>query len=58
LSSHYFVSRYQLLGACYSTIISYFVAATILVVVFLKENKFGILDLLRFKKDFDLLKKS
>ena len=58
LTSHYFVSRYQLLGACYSTIISYFVAATILVVVFLKENKFGILDLLRFKKDFDLLKKS
>lgn len=57
-TSHYFVSRYQLLGACYSTIISYFVAAAILVVVFMKENKFGFLDLLRFKKDFSLLKKS
>lgn len=57
-TSHYFVSRYQLLGACYSTIISYFVATSILVIVFMKENKFGLLDLLRFKKDFDLLKKS
>ena len=57
-TSHYFVSRYQLLGACYSTIISYFVAATILVVVFMKQNKFGILDIFRFKKEFDLLKKS
>jgi O-antigen/teichoic acid export membrane protein len=57
-TSHYFVSRYQLLGACYSTIISYFVAAAILVVVFMKENKFGIIDILRFKKDFELLKKS
>lgn len=57
-TSHYFVSRYQLLGACYSTIISYFVAAAILVVVFMRENKFGLIDLLRFKKDFELLRKS
>lgn len=57
-TSHYFVSRYQLLGACYATTISYFVAATILVIVFMKQNNFGLLDLLRFKKDFELLKKS
>lgn len=57
-TSHYFVSRYQLLGACYATSISYFVAATILVIVFMKQNNFGLLDLLRFKKDFELLKKS
>lgn len=57
-TSHYFVSRYQLLGACYATTISYFVAATILVSVFMKQNNFGLLDLLRFKKDFELLKKS
>lgn len=57
-TSHYFVSRYQLLGACYSTIISYFVAASILVVMFMRENKFSIIDLLRFRKDFGLLKNS
>lgn len=57
-TSHYFVSRYQLLGACYATIISYFTATIILVFFFMKENKFGLLDLLRFKQDFDLLKKS
>lgn len=57
-TSHYFVSRYQLLGACYSTVISYFVAATVLLIVFIKENKFSIFDLLNFKKDLDLLKKT
>ncbi|MBI3520295.1 MAG: polysaccharide biosynthesis C-terminal domain-containing protein, partial [Bacteroidetes bacterium] len=57
-TSHYFVSRYQLLGACYATIISYFVATAILVFVFMKQNRFGILDLLSFKKDFNLLRKS
>jgi len=56
--SHYFVSRYQLLGACYSTIISYFVAAVILTAVFMKQNKFNVLDLFKFKNDFKLLQKS
>ena len=56
-TSHYFVSNYQLLGACYSAIISYFVASTILVVVFMKENRLRILDLLNFRNDFYLLKK-
>lgn len=56
--SHYLISRDQLLGACYSASLSYFVATIILVVFFLKENKFSFLDLLRFKKDFELLKKS
>jgi O-antigen/teichoic acid export membrane protein len=57
-TSHYFVSNYQLLGACYSTIISYFVAASILVIAFMKENKLTLVDFVYFKKDFELLKKS
>lgn len=57
-TSHYFVSRYQLLGACYSTTISYFVAAIILVIVFMRQNHFNIASLFRFQKDFELLKKS
>ena len=56
--SHYLISRDQLLGACYAASLSYFVATIILVGFFLKENKFSFLDLLRFKKDFELLKKS
>ena len=56
--SHYLISRDQLLGACYAACLSYFVATIILVGFFLKENKFSFLDLLRFKKDFELLKKS
>ncbi len=57
-TSHYFVSRYQLLGACYSTIISYFVATVILVTVFMKQNKFTLFDLLSLKRDFELLRRS
>ena len=57
-TSHYLISRDQLLGACYAACLSYFVATVILVAFFLKENKFSLLDLLRFKKDFELLRKS
>ena len=56
--SHYLISKDQLLGACFAAFLSYFVATVILVGFFLKENKFGFLDLLRFKKDFELIKKS
>jgi O-antigen/teichoic acid export membrane protein len=56
--SHYLISRDQLLGACYAACLSYFVATIILVAFFLKENKFSLIDLIRFKKDFELLKKS
>lgn len=57
-TSHYFVSRYQLLGACYSATISYFVAAAILIVVFMKQNKFKLLDIFKFRTEFGILKNS
>lgn len=56
--SHYLISRDQLLGACYAACLSYLIATIILVGFFLKENKFNLLDLLRLKKDFELLRKS
>ncbi|MES2761522.1 MAG: polysaccharide biosynthesis C-terminal domain-containing protein [Bacteroidota bacterium] len=56
--SRFLIAKDQLLGASYSACLSYFVATIILVAFFLKENKFGFLDLLRFKKDFELVKKS
>jgi O-antigen/teichoic acid export membrane protein len=56
--SRYLIAKDQLLGASYSACLSYFVATIILVAFFLKENKFSLLDLLRFKKDFELLKRS
>lgn len=57
-TSHYLISKDQLLGACFSASLSYLVATVILVFFFIKENKFSVLDLLSFKKDFELLKKS
>ncbi len=57
-TSRYLISRDQLLGACFAASLSYLVATVILVFFFIKENKFSVLDLLRFKKDFELLKKS
>ncbi|MBL7935660.1 MAG: polysaccharide biosynthesis C-terminal domain-containing protein, partial [Bacteroidia bacterium] len=57
-TSHYFVSRYQLLGACYSATISYFVAAAILIVVFMRQNKFKLLDIFKFSTEFGILKNS
>jgi O-antigen/teichoic acid export membrane protein len=56
--SRFLIAKDQLLGASYSACLSYFVATIILVAFFLKENKFNLLDLLKFKKDFELLKKS
>lgn len=56
--SPFLIRNDQLLGACYSASLSYLVATAILVFFFIKENRFSVLDLLRFKKDFDLLRKS
>jgi O-antigen/teichoic acid export membrane protein len=56
--SRFLIARDQLLGASYAACLSYFVATIILVGYFLKENRFNFLDLLRFKKDFELLKRS
>lgn len=55
-TSYYFINRYQLLGACYATVLSYFVASIILVIMFMKEHQFSAGSLFSFKKDFNLLK--
>lgn len=57
-TSHYLISRDQLLGASYSACISYFVATMVLVVFFIRENKLGLLELFNFKKDLELLRKA
>ncbi|MES2565227.1 MAG: polysaccharide biosynthesis C-terminal domain-containing protein [Bacteroidota bacterium] len=57
-TSYFLISRDQLLGACYAACLSYFVATTILVAYFMKENRFSLFDLIKFKKDFELLKKA
>src|SRR6218665_1509446 len=56
-SSYFLISRYQLIGACYAASLSYFMAALVLVVVFMKQNGFGLGDLFSFRKDLGLLKK-
>lgn len=56
--SHYLISKDQLLGACFAASLSYLVATVVLVFFFIRENRFSVMDLLRFKKDFQLLKKS
>ncbi len=55
-TSHYLVSKYQILGACYSTVLSYFVASIILLIMFMKENKMNIIHLLTLGADVHLLK--
>lgn len=57
-TSSYLISKDQLLGACFAASLSYLVATVVLVFFFIRENKFSLIDLLRFKKDFELLKKS
>jgi O-antigen/teichoic acid export membrane protein len=57
-TSYFLISKDQLLGASYAACLSYFVATVILVTFFMKENKFGLLDLLRLKNDINLLKKA
>ena len=56
--SHYLISKDQLLGACFAASLSYLVSTVVLVFFFIRENRFSVMDLLRFKKDFQLLKKS
>jgi O-antigen/teichoic acid export membrane protein len=56
-TSYFLISRYQLIGACYAASLSYFTAALVLVVVFMKQNGFGWKDLLSMQKDLSLFKK-
>ena len=55
-TSYYLVSRYQLIGACYAASLSYFVAALVLVVTFMKQNKFKLNSLFKIREDLALLK--
>ncbi len=57
IASYLLVPRYQLIGACYAASLSYFVAALVLVIVFMKENGFSAKALFGLKKELDLLKK-
>lgn len=55
-TSPVFISRYQLIGACYATCLSYFVASCILVGLFMSENKLSLLSLFKLKGDLKILK--
>lgn len=55
-TSYFLVSRYQLIGACYAASLSYFVAALVLVIVFMKQNGFKFSSLFKIRKDLELLK--
>lgn len=55
-TSYFLVSRYQLIGACYAASLSYFVAALVLVVVFMKQNGFKFLSLFKIREELQVLK--
>jgi len=55
-TSYYFISRFGLIGACYTASLSYLAQALVITLVFMKQNGFGALNLFQFKKDLDLLK--
>jgi len=56
VSSYFLIPRFQLLGACYATSLSYFAASCFLVYLFMKENKLSFVSLFALKGDFKLLK--
>lgn len=56
LTSYYLIDTYKVLGACYATCLSYFVASIILVFMFMKENKLPFFSLFKIKNDLFLLK--
>lgn len=57
-SSYYLVSQYGLVGACYAASLSYFVASLVLVIVFMKQNRFHFSSLFKLREDFSLLRKN
>jgi O-antigen/teichoic acid export membrane protein len=56
VSSYFLINKYQILGACYATCLSYFVASFVLVIMFMKENKLKFISLFRMKDDLVFLK--
>jgi O-antigen/teichoic acid export membrane protein len=53
----FLISRYQLIGACYATSISYCIQALVLTIAFMNQNKFNLKEFFRFKNELNLLKK-
>lgn len=54
--SYFLIPRFQLVGACYATSLSYFTASCFLVYLFMTENKLSFFSLFTLKGDFKLLK--
>jgi len=52
-----FISRYQLIGACYATTISYFISSIVLLLFFMRENNYTFWQLFNFKKELNILGK-
>lgn len=50
------VHYYGMLGACYTTSMSYLVASLVLVITFMKENRFGLTDLFDLRKSLSLIR--
>lgn len=55
---YFFVKQYNVLGACYVTSISYFVTSLILLISFMRINKFSIKDLFELSKNIHLIRKN
>jgi O-antigen/teichoic acid export membrane protein len=57
ISTGYFlVGRYQLIGACYTACLSYFIASVIMVVMFMREHRLPVSSLFRIRKDLKVLR--
>jgi O-antigen/teichoic acid export membrane protein len=56
VSSYFLISKYQIFGACYATVLSYLVASLVLIGMFMKENKLSFLSLFKFRNDLTFLK--
>ena len=54
-TSYYFISRFGLIGACYSASLSYMMQALVVTIVFMRQNRFKMVQLFQFQKDLELL---
>lgn len=54
-TSHYFISHYGLIGACYSASLSYFMQSLVLTIVFMNQNKLRLSNLFEIRGDLQLL---
>ncbi len=54
--AQFLINKYQLIGACYAACLSYFVASTILTILFMTKNKLSFTSLFRLKKDINHLR--